>query len=117
MARRSLLSIPRSGVDSLFGAVTPGAGAEEAVADSGVGGVVVPLFAELEVEGWSFGFSLPDVYPLPVVGVGAALGRPTLFSSSFLRLCTSWPSSSNLASPLAFHPSNAFGTMVFKPVT
>ena len=117
IARRSLLSKPRKGVESILKAATPGAGAGAGLGGSALGVFVVALFDEVKVEGLSFGFSVIFAYPLPDVGVVTVLDLPTRFSSSLFRLCTSWPSSSNLASPAAFQPSRDFGSRAFRSAT
>lgn len=120
VALRSLRSVGWDEADELscFGAGGGGGPFASAL------GVVVPPLVDA---GPSFGFSFPFPFPFPFPfvaagcwlfhagGVDTPPDLPTLFSSSFFRLCISWPSSSSFASPAAFHPSRALGTCSFRP--
>ena len=120
MALRSFRGVvDEVGVElSCFGAVTPGAGADEeetvlvVVDDSG--------FARSEEVGLLPVCLLPFAlaYPFPADGVDVppVLPTPILFSSSRFKLCISWFNSPNFASPFAFQLSNAFGICSLKPL-
>ncbi len=90
-----------------------GAGAE-GVPVASVLGVDAPLVLEGGFGRGSFGLSFPFPFGAWVFHAGVE-DLPTLFSSSFFKLCISWLSSSNFASPFAFQPSRALGTWSFSP--
>ncbi len=115
MALRSLRS---KGVDDVGGISCFEVGAEVGPVVS-VLGVDASLLLDVGFGRVSFGLSFPFIV---VVG-GACVFHagtdvlpdlPTLFSSSFFRLCISWPSSSSFASPFAFQPSSALGIWSFR---
>lgn len=112
----------RSDELSLFDASMPGAGAGAGAVgsdDDDDDDDVAAVASAPDVDGRPlvFGWELEEVGTFGDSGVPPIDLLPTLFSSSFLRLCSSSPNSSRRASPFCFHCSSDFGTSSFNPAT